>query len=32
VGTFILGFGSLMVSSYRGRTGKSESGRVSQSA
>ena len=32
VGTFILGFGSLMVSSYRRRPAKSESGRVSQSA
>ena len=32
VGTFILGFGSLMLSSYRRRTGNSESGRVSQSA
>jgi putative tricarboxylic transport membrane protein len=32
VGTFILGFGSLMLSSYRSRTAKSESGRVSQSA
>jgi putative tricarboxylic transport membrane protein len=32
VGTFILGFGSLMLSSYRRPTAKSESGRVSQSA
>ncbi len=32
VGTFILGFGSLMLSSYRRWTAKSESGRVSQSA
>ena len=32
LGTFILGFGSLMLSSYRRRTAKLESGRVSQSA
>jgi putative tricarboxylic transport membrane protein len=32
VGTFILGFGSLMLSSYRSRTAKSESRRVSQGA
>jgi hypothetical protein len=31
VGTFILGFGSLMLTSYRSRTAKSEGGRVSQS-